>query len=118
MKGLAAAIVLALFASPVLGETLDYSRDVLPILSANCFVCHGRDVSTRQAKMRLDLRAEATRIHDDVSPIIPGIPDQSMVIYRITSDDPEVRMPPPAKKNRLTDQQIATIRRWISEGAE
>src|SRR5688500_14000255 len=99
-------------------EKLDYSRDVLPILSANCFVCHGRDASTREADMRLDVRAESTRVRDDVAPIVPGKPDASMVIFRVTSDDEEVRMPPPERANRLTKQQVDVLRQWIMEGAE
>ena len=72
------ALALALF-TPILliAEAVDYSRDVLPILSANCFTCHGRDISTRKAKLRLDLREEATRDREGYFAVIPGNPKDS-----------------------------------------
>jgi hypothetical protein len=118
MKGLAPLLALAVFAPPALAEKLDYSRDVLPILSANCFVCHGRDVSTRKAKLRLDLRDNATALHQGLFPIVPGNPEESELIARITSNDEDERMPPPDRAHRLSSQQIAILTQWIAEGAE
>jgi hypothetical protein len=114
-----AAIILAVLAPFARGETVDYSREVLPILSANCFVCHGRDPSTRTAELRLDVRDEATKEREEaITPIVPGRPQDSALIARVTSTDPDVRMPPPEHGNRLSQQQIELIQRWIGEGAK
>ena len=122
MKALTATILaLAALAAPALGQTnerVDYSRDVLPILSANCFVCHGRDVSTRKAKLRLDLREHAIADHGGIFPIVPGKADESEIIARITNKDDDERMPPPEHAKPLTPQQVEVIRKWIGEGAE
>src|SRR5688572_31205417 len=83
-------------------EPIDFSRDVLPILSANCFPCHGRDPSTREAKLRLDVRDDATRERNSgFTAIAPGHPDLSEVIARITSKDEDERMPPADKGRAL-----------------
>jgi len=76
---LAAGLVVSLPAFGGEGQVVDFSRDVLPILSANCFVCHGRDASTRKAKLRLDLREQATarRGSPALTPIVPGQPEVS-----------------------------------------
>src|SRR5262249_44353018 len=75
--------------------------------------------STRQEGLRLDLRDEAMHKRDDSTiPIIPGKPDESELIARITSKDDEVRMPKPERGRALSDQQVAIIRQWIAEGAE
>jgi hypothetical protein len=100
------------------GEKVDFSRDVLPILSANCFVCHGRDASTRKARLRLDLREHALTSRDGSPPIAPGRPETSQVIARISSQDEDERMPPADRGRALSPSEIDTIRRWIAQGAE
>src|SRR5688572_27830190 len=110
---LAVAIATTAFAA----EPVDFSRDVLPILSANCFPCHGRDVSTREAKLRLDLREDALRERNGFTPIIPGRPEASELVARITSKDEEERMPPADKGRALNATEIETLRRWIADGA-
>jgi hypothetical protein len=118
---LAAAMVIALPAGAVAAdaEKVDFSRDVLPILSANCFVCHGRDPSTRKAKLRLDTRDDAIAVRADAAtPITPGKPDGSEVIVRITAKDEDDRMPPADKGRALTPAEIDTLRTWIAQGAE
>ena len=92
----------ATISSATATEKVDFSRDVLPILSANCFVCHGRDVSTRQAKLRLDLREPALALRSGTAPIAPGKPEASEVMARITAHDEAERMPP-ADKGRALD---------------
>lgn len=99
-------------------EAVDYSRDVLPILSANCFPCHGRDASTREARLRLDLRENATAERHGLIPITPSHPDASEVIARITSKDEDERMPPADKGRALYPTEIETIREWIRQGAK
>jgi hypothetical protein len=99
-------------------EPVDFSRDVLPILSANCFKCHGRDASTREAKLRLDLREHALLERTSgYAAIVPGKPDTSEVIVRITSKDEDERMPPADKGRALNSTEIETLREWIAQGA-
>ena len=74
---------------PAVAAEIDFNRDVRPILSDNCFACHGFDASSRKAKLRLDTREGAT-----AEVIVPGKPDQSELIARIRSSDPDEMMPP------------------------
>ncbi|HEY2412643.1 MAG TPA: PSD1 and planctomycete cytochrome C domain-containing protein [Pirellulaceae bacterium] len=111
-----------LFAQQVVADIPDkvkFNQDVRPILSGNCFYCHGPDPKHREADLRLDNREGATADLGGYAAIVPGKPDQSTLIKRVTSTDPDERMPPPAsKKPHLTDDQIAILRRWIEQGAE
>lgn len=96
-------------------EPVKFNRDVRPILSDKCFYCHGPDASKRQGDLNLSSRKDATA----GEAIIPGKPDESGVIRRVLSQDPEVRMPPEsAKLGQLTDSETAILRRWIEQGAE
>ena len=99
---------------------VDFNRDIRPILSDNCFTCHGQDEGTRKAKLRLDERERALLGGKSEAPgIVPGKPDDSEIIYRITAEDPEELMPPAkSKKPPLQPQEIAKLRQWIAEGAE
>ena len=97
---------------------LRYSRDVMPILAENCFSCHGQDEKTRQSGLRLDVREEALRGGDSGQPtFVPGEPDKSELIARITSSDANLKMPPADSGKTLTTEQVATLRRWIGEQA-
>lgn len=95
---------------------LNYSRDILPILSDKCFKCHGPDSSSRMADMRLDTAQGAFKDRGGRWPIVPGKPQDSLVIKRITSKDSP--MPPPYSGKSLTKDEIAKITTWISQGAE
>jgi hypothetical protein len=95
-------------------DKLQYNRDVRSILAENCFACHGPDSAARQADLRLDKREVAIE-HDA---IVPGKPDQSSLIVRITSTDVDAVMPPPKSKKKLTASQIETLKRWVAQGAE
>jgi hypothetical protein len=97
---------------------VDFSRDVRPFLSKNCYACHGPDAAGRASKLRLDKRDSVTakNKHGDAA-VVPGAPDKSELIRRVSSADDSYRMPPPETKNALTPQQIATLKRWVSEGA-
>jgi cytochrome c553 len=112
-------IVMVIFlAAPLARSAVDFSREVQPIIAEKCFACHGPDAESRKAKLRLDLREGATAKREDSQPaIVPGDPDHSEMIARITSPDDDERMPPAKKSKRLTTQQIDTLRRWIAEGA-
>ncbi len=101
-------------------ESLSYNWDVRPVLSDNCFRCHGPDSKSRKAKLRLDQFAVATADLAD-SPgkraIVPGHSDQSEVIRRITSTDPDAVMPPPSTGKTLSKAQRSLIAQWIDSGA-
>src|SRR5882672_10895020 len=97
-----AAILRAQAASP---SAVQYNRDIRPIISENCFVCHGADSGSRKAKLRLDSFEEATAKHGDDPPvIIPGKPDESEVIRRIFDGGDDL-MPPEKSHKVLTAQQ-------------
>src|SRR5205809_637077 len=119
--GVAAACVLVissqLFAA--VPDKIRFNQHVRPILSGNCFYCHGPDPKHREADLRLDQRETATADLGGYSAIVPGKPEQSALLKRVTSTDPDEQMPPPAsKKPHLSDEQIAILRRWIEQGAE
>jgi mono/diheme cytochrome c family protein len=97
---------------------VDYNRDVRPILSDNCFACHGPDPKQRKAKLRLDTREGALgELRGGGRAIVPGKTDDSVLIERITADDPSMRMPPKKSGKRLTESQIDLLRRWVAQGA-
>ena len=98
-------LLLSLFltvSSVIADETVQFNREIRPVLSNNCFVCHGPDEENRQADMRLDVASEI---------------DFEEVVARITSTDPELRMPPPESHKELKPEQIELLRRWIDQGA-
>ncbi len=95
-------------------EPLDFNRDIRPILSENCFYCHGQDANKRHADLRLDDQSAAI----ESGAAVPHDADNSEMIVRIRSDDPETLMPPPDSNRSLTDQQKVILKRWISEGAK
>lgn len=96
---------------------IDFRRDVLPILSENCFACHGFDAKARQADLRLDTFAGATGEEDGPVAIVPGEPDESELILRIESNDADAVMPPPETESKLTPDQRRILKQWIQQGA-
>lgn len=109
------AIYLLLLGSAARGEEpIIFNRDIRPILSENCFYCHGPDPNKRQAELRLDVRDDALK-HEA---IVPGDLTKSQLAVRIRSGDPDTQMPPPKSNRRLTDPQRELIERWIKEGAQ
>jgi hypothetical protein len=101
-------------AEPPLPARIEFNRDVRPILSDNCFFCHGPDAGQRQAELRLDIRAEAL----SSEAFLPGQPEKSLLLKRILAADPEERMPPPESFKTLTSRQKEILKRWIEQGAE
>jgi cytochrome c553 len=95
-------------------EPLEYNRDIRPILADNCFACHGADSASRKADLRLDRREAAI----DMGAITEGEPDDSELIARIFSDDPDIVMPPPETKKKLTAAQKDAFKQWIAAGAK
>ena len=96
-----------------------FPRDIRPILADKCFKCHGPDIKQRKGKLRLDNRRDATIPAESGGPaIVPGNFDESELYHRITSDDPEERMPPAKTGKPLTPAEIARLKTWIEQGAE
>src|SRR4051812_34560228 len=109
--------LLPLAAQENLPQTVEFSRDVRPILSDRCFLCHGPDEANRKVNLRLDVEREAKQPNGDKIPIVPGNPGASEVFRRITAPD-DSRMPPSYSGARpLSAREIALIRRWIEQGA-
>jgi hypothetical protein len=115
----AAAVLLASSATARAEQPIDFQADIRPILVEHCFQCHGPDPEARQAELRLDIRdvAIAERDSGDTA-IVPGEPESSAMFQRVTSDDPDVVMPPPDQKKPLSPHQVAVLGQWIAEGAE
>jgi hypothetical protein len=113
----AAFAVLTGLASPATTAKVSFSREVLPILSDNCFFCHGPSETGRKADLRLDVPEGAFRVKKGVAVIKPGKPEDSALIQRLHSADPDELMPPPDSHRQLTDPQKDILRRWVAEGA-
>ena len=97
---------------------IDFNRDIRPILSDNCFACHGPDESQRKAKLRLDTRDGAlAKLRGGGHAIIPGKIGASTLVQRILSEDATERMPPPKTNKKLTGVQIDLLKRWIEQEA-
>jgi len=121
-----AVVAFVVFLAPAGAERLraedskiDFGREILPILSESCFQCHGPDKKVRKAGLRLDERQGATaKLRSGGFAVVPGDSSRSEVYRRITSTDPDERMPPADSGKKLDDDEVARIRRWIDGGAE
>ncbi len=113
-----AAGCLALLATvtPAAAE-VDFSRDVLPVLSDKCFHCHGPDATARKGGLRLDTKEGAFRVRKGTAVLVPGKSAESELVRRVTSADADDRMPPPDSKRTLTPKQIGLLKQWVDEGA-
>ena len=100
---------------------IDFKREILPILSDNCFACHGPDKNKRQSDLRLDTREglfELLAKHTNKRAVVPGNLAESFAYQRIISSDPKEVMPPLSVPNlKLNAQEKDLIKRWIEEGA-
>ena len=96
---------------------VDFARQIRPILSENCFACHGFDPSSRKAELRLDEREAALIAHDGQAAIVPGHSSESEAWKRILSNDPDEQMPPPTSGKALSAGQKELLKRWIDQGA-
>jgi hypothetical protein len=95
--------------------TVVFNRDIRPILSDNCFQCHGPDKATRKAKLRVDQEAS---VFKERKVIVPGNPGKSEVYQRLIAKDDKERMPPVSSGHKLTARQIELVRQWIEHGAK
>ncbi len=117
-RTITAAIVLIGSTSTLWAQSVDFNRDVRPILSNRCLACHGPDSAHREAGLRLDDAASATvKLESGKTAVVTGQPDASELIRRITTSDDDARMPPAHFGKPLTEKEIAVLRRWIAEGA-
>jgi hypothetical protein len=115
---LGVVVALAATAMPAFGaDSVEFNRDIRPILADKCFTCHGPDQAQRKADLRLDIEQAAKREVDGKRPLAPGSSSQSEVYQRITSTDADVQMPPAESGKKLTPGEIDLIRRWIDQGA-
>jgi hypothetical protein len=112
------ATLLALFwlgvPAPAAPPRVDYNFQIRPLLADRCFTCHGPDEKKRKAKLRLDDPAVALARRA----VVPGKPDESALVQRITAQDPAERMPPSKSNLTLSREEIDLLRRWVAEGAE
>jgi mono/diheme cytochrome c family protein len=100
-------------------DRVSYNRDIRPIFSENCVKCHGPDSGRRKAGLRLD-QAESTHgvAKSGAIPVVPGSPEKSELIRRITATDQDQVMPPPSEHKPLKPAEIALLKRWIAEGGK
>jgi len=116
MRFLSLFLVLPL--TQALAEEVDYSRDIRPLLSENCYKCHGPDDAVREAELRLDTEEGAFReLPSGGFAAIRGDSSRSKLYQRISTDDPAQRMPPPDSGKLLTPDQIALMKTWLDQGA-
>src|SRR4051812_49635625 len=104
--------VLAARAEAAAPRKIQFNRDIRPILSENCFFCHGPDKNKRKSGLRLDVREAA--LEDGA--IVPGKPGESELVARLTAKDPDDLMPPLTTHKKLKPEQIALLTKWIAEG--
>ena len=111
-------VLIAILCSGGLSAGVDFNRDIRPILSDHCFACHGPDEHERKGKLRLDTSEGARKGGETESTIVPGNPDESELIHRIFSSDPDEVMPPPKAQKDLRNAQKALLRQWVAEGGK
>jgi hypothetical protein len=98
-------------------DTIDFNRQILPILSDACFHCHGPDAATREARLRLDQREGLFRTRDESTVVTPGQPEKSELFLRITSPNDDEVMPPRTVARKLKPAEIELLKKWIIAGA-
>ncbi len=109
-----------LMSAEKLPEKVSYNFDIRPILSDNCFACHGPDANKREAGLRLDIAQEAYKAlaeHPSAHALVPGKPQLSEAFLRISTKDTALIMPPASSNLKLTSHQIKLIEKWIKQGA-
>jgi hypothetical protein len=107
--------VLFVAIGPLAGQSVDYLRDVKPILAEKCYACHG--ALKQESGLRLDTGAVIRKGGDSGSAIVLGKPDESLLLKRVAADSTDERMPPEGEGERLDAKQLAIVRQWIAEGA-
>jgi mono/diheme cytochrome c family protein len=114
-----AAVVGLMIAGDLSAADIDFTRDVQPILAANCLACHGFDAESREAGLRLDVAEAATvALESGATAIVPGNAAASELIARVESEDDDLVMPPPGSGHSLSAEQKQVLRDWIDAGAK
>ena len=103
---------------PLNAAKIDFQSEVRPLLSDNCFQCHGPDPATRLAELRLDRKEGLFGNRQTGTPIVPGDPEKSLLFQRISHANDALRMPPKYSHKELQPEDIDRIREWIDQGAE
>ena len=104
-------------AKAVEAASVDFARDIRPLLSDTCYHCHGPDKENQQAGLRLDLKTSLYQVHEGMALVVPGDTAKSLLFQRITAADPAERMPPEEAQLTLSETQIQLIKTWIEQGA-
>jgi mono/diheme cytochrome c family protein len=113
-----ASLLACVMPASLMAADVDFARDIQPILAGRCFKCHGPDEGVREAGLRFDRREGAlAELDSGVRAVVPGDADNSELLARVTSSDPDVRMPPPSEGDPLTPRQVEALRQWIAAGA-
>ncbi|HET6575852.1 MAG TPA: DUF1553 domain-containing protein [Fimbriiglobus sp.] len=118
MRQLAVLLVALGCASRLTAADVDYARDVLPILSDNCYPCHGPDARQRKARLRLDTKEGAFQKRAGRTIVVPGQTADSELVRRVSSTVADEQMPPPDSNRKLTAKQIETLKQWVDQGAK
>ncbi|HLQ44630.1 MAG TPA: c-type cytochrome domain-containing protein, partial [Planctomycetaceae bacterium] len=99
------------------GPAIDFNRDIRPILSNTCFKCHGPDEKERQAGLRLDSQAGATAtLESGKAAVVFGKPEESELVRRVTTDNPDEHMPPASSGKKLEAREVELLRAWLKQG--
>jgi uncharacterized protein DUF1553/uncharacterized protein DUF1549/cytochrome c/concanavalin A-like lectin/glucanase superfamily protein len=99
-------------------QDIQFNRDIRPFFSDNCYACHGPDPAQRKAGMRLDRPEGLFEKHEHGPAVVPGKPEESQMIQRIFTDDPDDVMPPPKANKKITPQQKELLKKWVEQGAK
>jgi len=119
VRSLAYIAVVQFLAANIGARTVSFNKDIRPILSENCYACHGPDAESRKANLRLDIEAHAFQSHGKYDPaIVRGNPYESPLYQRITTSDEDDKMPPPDSHKILKESEIELVAKWIEEGAK
>ncbi|WP_010584914.1 DUF1553 domain-containing protein [Schlesneria paludicola] len=112
-------IILSLLMAGSSGDSADFQRDIQPILAEHCTLCHGVDAADRKSGLRLDQRDGALKGGESgIAAIVPGSPEMSELMKRVTSADPDAVMPPPSHNKPLSAKEISQLSEWIKDGAK
>ena len=101
-----------------LPEVIAFNRDIRPLLSENCFFCHGPDKNKREAELRLDTQEGLVGSDGTGGALVPGMPDESELFRRVTSTDEETKMPPTKSGKSLSERDIHLLKKWIEQGGQ
>ena len=115
--GAAWASIVSAQTAPRTVPPIDFEREIRPVLSENCFQCHGPDAKSRMAGLRLDLKEGAFEVRKNGAPIVPGHAEKSLLYQRISAPEAARHMPPAYSHKNLTEAQVALLKRWIEQGA-